>query len=96
MKIQFFIFLKNSNCIISGYYPDTAKCKIAGIGILKGMQVAVFGIRCIDLKSKTIKILGIYFSYNQLIKVVKTFIMFQIFKVSWIYDKWEVSHSKEE
>ena len=39
-----------------------------GIGALKGIQVAVYGMKCIDLCNEAIKILGTYFSYKNRIK----------------------------
>ena len=44
------------------------KPEIAGIGVLKGVQVAVCGLRCIDLNNNTLKILGTHFSYNKKLK----------------------------
>ena len=41
--------------------------------MLKGVQVAVCGMKCIDLRNEAIKILGVYFSYNQKIKDDKNF-----------------------
>ena len=53
----------------SGLKPNKSKCEIAGIGVLKGVQVALCGMRCIDLVSNIVKILGIYYSYND--KILK-------------------------
>ena len=50
--------------LFSGLKPNLTKCKIAGIGALKRFQVAVCGMRCIDLCNEVIKVLGTYFSYN--------------------------------
>ena len=50
--------------LFSGLKPNLDKCEVAGIGILKGVKVAVFGMNCIDLTKETIKIFGIHFSYN--------------------------------
>ena len=36
---------------------NTTKCEIAGIGVLKGVQTAVCGMKCIDLRNEAIKIL---------------------------------------
>ena len=47
---------------------NLTKCEIAGIGALKGVPVAVCGMRCTDLCNEAIKILGTYFSYNSRIK----------------------------
>ena len=50
------------------------KCDAAGIGSLKGVKMVVCGIKCIDLRTKTIKILGAHFSYNQKLKTKKKFV----------------------
>ena len=44
-----------------------------GVGVLKGVQVTVCGMRCIDLNIDLIKILGIHFSYNKKLKEEKNF-----------------------
>ena len=41
--------------------------------LLEGVQAAVCGMKCIDLRNAAIKILGVYFSYNQKIKDNKKF-----------------------
>ena len=51
--------------------PNILKCKVAGIGSLKGVKMAVCGIKCIDLTTETIKILGVHFSYNKKLKTKK-------------------------
>ena len=53
----------------SGLKPNKSKCEIAGIGALKGVQVALCSMRCIDLMSKIVKILGIYYSYNEKLRI---------------------------
>ena len=70
-------FLKNTESVInlleifkhfsqfSGLKPNKSKCEIAGIGVLKGMKVALCGVRCVNLYEDTIKILGIHYSYNK-------------------------------
>ena len=52
----------------SGLRPNLSKCEVAGIGVLKGVKVAVCGIQCVDLVLDTIKILGTHFSYKEKIK----------------------------
>ena len=47
----------------SGLKPNKSKCEIAGIGAMKGLQVALSDMRCVDLVSNIVKILGIYYSY---------------------------------
>ena len=49
----------------SGLTPNLTKSEIAGNGVLKAVQVAVCGMRCIDLNNDTLKILGTRFSYNE-------------------------------
>ena len=41
------------------------KCEIDNISDLKRVSLALCGMDCIDLPNKTIKILGIYFSFNK-------------------------------
>ena len=57
----------------SGLKPNLTKSETAGIGILKEVQVAVCGMRCIDLSIDTLKILGTHFSYNEKLKEEKNF-----------------------
>ena len=53
--------------------PDKRKCKIAGIDALKGVQVGICGTRCIDVVSNIIKILGIYYCYNEKLEIQENF-----------------------
>ena len=52
---------------------NLTKSKIAGIDILKGVQMAVCGMRCTDLNNDMLKILGTHFSYNEKLKVENVF-----------------------
>ena len=54
--------------IFSELKPNKSKCEIAGIDVLKRAQMALCGMECVNLKNNTIKILGIYFSYNKIRK----------------------------
>ena len=45
--------------------PNLRKSEIVGIVVLKGVQVAVFRMRYIDLNINTLKISGTHFSYNK-------------------------------
>ena len=60
--------------IYSGLKPNKSKCKIAGIGILKGLAMELCGMECIDLTKKSVKLLGIHFSYNKKIEIEDNFI----------------------
>ena len=44
-----------------------------GIGVLKGVQVAVCGMHCADRKNDTLKILDTHFSYNEKLIEEKNF-----------------------
>ena len=52
----------------SGLRPNLSKCEIAGIGVLKGVKLAVCGIHCVHLVLDTIKIFGAHPSYNEKLK----------------------------
>ena len=58
--------------LLFGLKPNKGKCEIAGIGVLKGVSLALCGMDCIDLTKKTMKILGIHFSYNKNMKLKRT------------------------
>ena len=53
--------------------PNLRKSEIVGIAVLKGVHVAVFRMRCIDLNIDTLKISGTHFSYNKKSKENKFF-----------------------
>ena len=42
----------------SGLKLNKTKCEIADIGVFNGVQVALCGIKCVNLNNKTVKILG--------------------------------------
>ena len=67
--VNTFLFFPN----FSRLKPTSSKCEITGIGVLKVVQVAVCGVRCVDLKTDTLKILGTYFSYDEKLKDEKNF-----------------------
>ena len=64
----------------SGLKPNKSKCEIADIGALKGVQVALCGMRFIDLVSNKVKILGIYCSFNDKLEIQENFKRQKIFK----------------
>ena len=66
----------------SGLKRNLTKSEIVGIGVLKGVQVAVFGMCCIDLNNDILKISGTHFSYNEKYKPVTD--MQKVFK------KWKM------
>ena len=56
-------------------------------GSLKGDQMALSGIKYIDLTNKTIKILGVHFSYNQKLQAQKKFVK-SIINMQKVFEKW--------
>ena len=45
------------------------KFEVPDKGSLTGVKMAVCGIKCIDLPTETIKVLGAHFSYNQKLQI---------------------------
>ena len=78
-------FLKDRNSIIelmselntfsnfSVLKPVKTKCEIEGIGVLNGLQVALCGMKCVNLNNETVKIIGVHFSYNKSLKQHENF-----------------------
>ena len=64
---------KEFSCF-SGLKPSIAKCKIAGLGALKGVLEAVCGVKTFDLTNDAIKILGIHFLYHNKTKTERNFL----------------------
>ena len=85
MQMIIFFFLKDSQSntqlfeLFSTFFifwrlkPNLRKCEIAGVGALKGVRLAVWGMKCIDQR-KFINILGTYVSYNNGIKGESNFL----------------------
>ena len=65
------------------------KCEVSGIGVLKGVQVAVCGMKYINLKIYTIKILGIHFLYNELTAREKNFLK-AILNIQGVFKLWRM------
>ena len=75
--------------LFSGLKINNAKCEIAGIGVKKGVKMALCGMDCIDLTEDVIKILGIYFSYNKKLEQEKNFLN-HIVKIQNILKLWKL------
>ena len=75
--------------LFSGLKINNAKCEIAGIGVKKGVKMALCGMDCIDLTEEVIKILGIYFSYNKKLEQGKNFLN-HIVKIQDILKLWKL------
>ena len=74
---------------MSGLKPNKTKCEIASIGVLNEAQVAVCGMKCVNLKNETVKILGVHFSYNKNLEQDKTFCE-HIVKIENILKLWRM------
>ena len=55
----------------SGLKPSILKYEVADICSLKKVKMVVAAIKCFDLTTETIKILGAHFSYNQKLQIQK-------------------------
>ena len=80
----FYIFSK-----FSGLKSNKSKCEIAGIGALKGVQVALCGKRCVDFVSNIVKVLGIYYSYNEKLEIQEDFKR-HVIKIETILRIWRM------
>ena len=69
--------------------PNLSKCEITGIGVLKRVQVVVCGMRCVDLKTDTLKILGTHFFYNEKLKDEKNFYT-TVTNIQWVLKIWKI------
>ena len=69
------VVLKDLKCFssFSGLRPNFTKCEVAGTGVLKSVNVACYGMECLDLTKECIKILGVYISYNRKVQDDKNF-----------------------
>ena len=56
-----------------GLKINKTKCKITGIGVLKGIKLALYCMKCVNLNNYVIKILGICYSYDKKQKMIRTF-----------------------
>ena len=64
MCLMLFIFFS----YFSGLEPNFKKSEIAVIGAPTEVQLAVCGLRCIDLNNDTLKIVDTHFFYNEKLK----------------------------
>ena len=81
----------NKFSFVSSLKPNEAKCEIAGIGVLKGVSLALCGMNYIDITKKTIKILGIHFSYNKILETEENFIR-HVRKIGKVLKLWRMQN----
>ena len=73
--------------LYSGLKINRSKCEIAGIGSKKGVNMALCGMRNVNLMNDTIKILGISYFYNEKLAHEKNFMNY-IIKIHSILKTW--------
>ena len=73
-SIENLVEIFNTFALFSGLKPNLTKCEIVEIGVLKGVQVAACGMRCIYLCNEAIKNLVTYFLYNSRMKAECSFL----------------------
>ena len=71
----------------SGLKINKTKCKIAGIGVLKGVKLALCGMKCVDLNSALIKTLRICYCYDKKLENEKRFFNY-IIKLQNVLKMW--------
>ena len=75
--------------LFSGLKINNAKCEIAGIGVKKGVKMALCRMDCIYLAEDVIKILVIYFSYNKKLEQEKNFLNHNV-KIRNVLKLWKL------
>ena len=76
----------------SGFKLNLSKCEVSGIGVLKGGNTALCGVKNVDLTKDCIKIFGFYFSYNAMLSRDKNFLSvikkventIRVWKMRWL------------
>ena len=58
----------------SGLRLNETKTEICGIGVKRGEEIALCGMKSVNLLTDSVKILGVHFSYNEEISKEKNFI----------------------
>ena len=71
--------------------PNLTNCEIAGTGALKGVQLAVCGMKYIGIRNEAVKFLGNYFSYNNTIKEESNFLK-AVSNVQAVLKLWRFSN----
>ena len=74
---------------ISGLTPNKSKSEIAGLGVLKGVKLALCGMECIDLMFSPTKILEFYYSHNKNLENQENFINL-VLKIEKLLRLWRM------
>ena len=67
--------------------PNTSECQVSGIGALKRAKLALYGMKSIDVRLSTIKILGIL--YNKKTENDENFLK-QITSIEKVFKLWRI------
>ena len=57
----------------SALKPNKIKNETAGIGVLFGVEMALCGMKCVNLNNETVKIVGVHILYNKNFELDKNF-----------------------
>ena len=72
----------------SGFKLNHSKCELCGIGALKGVKTALCNVKNVNLEKESIKILGIYYTYNKKVHIEKNF-MTVLTKIRNVLNVWK-------
>ena len=75
--------------LFSGLKINKTKWEIAGIAVLKGVKLALCGMKCVNLNNVVIKILGICYSYDKKLENEKNFLN-HIIKLQNVLNIWRM------
>ena len=81
--------LNNVLSQFSGLKTNKSKCEVAGIGVIKGVKVALCDVECVNLLTNAIKVLVIYFSHNRKLENEKNFLD-HITKLQKVTNIWKM------
>ena len=73
----------------SGLKPNKSKCEVTGIDALKGAKLTLCGMKCIDLRLNSVKILGIHFLFSKKIGDAKNFLK-RITSIETVLKLWRI------
>ena len=78
-----------SSIYFSRLKSNSTKSEIAGIRVLKWVQMTVYGMHCIDLNTNTLNILGTHLPYNKKLKEEKIFYN-NVTDIQWVLKIWKM------
>ena len=85
----------NTFQIFSRLKTTKTKCEISGIGVMNGVQVALCGMKCVNLNNEIVKTFDSQFWYNKNIEQDKNFCE-HIVKIESILKLWSMRQLTSE